>query len=401
MNDIHTINNSIIDIRYMYDNQWKNEFKNACQEKLIDKSAPYIVTVEDGVILPLKKEGDRPIWGKDGVLDKNDEFIKETKVAESFGGKYNYDSKHVEYLHETIVYIGVIPRQWGHFIIDTLCRLWYFIDRTELKDFKIAFCGWGWQNNEITGNYLETLKLLGIESEKLLFITNPVRVDKILIPSMTMGFSEKYNKKFKSVTNKIIEKVFTNETIRNLDVYDKIYFTRRKFAKNKYDVGEKEIEEYFNENGFKVLSPEKLTAAEQIYYINKCKVLACMQGTLSHNCVFMQDNGKLVMINRTGKINPPQLRLNQLYGINCVYIDAYAKRIEKHPIEYGQLPLWVEVNDNLKRYFLENRMKELKPGVLRGLYIKLRNFMQYYFLLAKGKTLSFIVGSFIKKRGAR
>ena len=65
----------------------------------------------------------------------------------------------------------------------------------------------------------------------------------------------------------------------------KIYFTRTQFSKK--DVGEWEIERGFKMNGYTVLAPEKLSLAEQAFYIHHADSIVSLAGTICHNYILI------------------------------------------------------------------------------------------------------------------
>ena len=59
--------------------------------------------------------------------------------------------------------------------------------------YRIAFCGKDFPDHKLTGNYLETLKILGVDEKRLLFIEKPTRAAKILIPEASYGDGKPYS----------------------------------------------------------------------------------------------------------------------------------------------------------------------------------------------------------------
>lgn len=348
------------------------------------KSTPTLTIIENGYILPTKTaEGFS--WGIGGVEDSNKKFVQASSVGtggHTFGGGYSFEDSNIDVLDENVIYIGIIPKHWGHFLIDTVSRFWPFL-LEKYRKYRVAFCGWGWQDGKISGNFLKAFELMGISEDQLIFVKYPIKVSKIIIPEATMEFGATWNKTYKDTVDQIAERALKDMSCLKLKKYKKIYFTRTQLLKSKLnEVGEKEIEELFSSAGFHVLAPEKLSLVEQIFYIRNCEVMASLSGTIPHNSVFAKNGTKIIILNRTPVINPPQIRINQLAHTEWLYIDVYTRKMELNPADYGDGPIQIEINNLLLQYFKDNDLP-IDPNVERKLTLsRIRNQLIYYGLLA-------------------
>ena len=343
-----------IDSRYLYDNHWAQELAEASARGYEVREAPRALVIEDGTILPTKRSPEKT-WGIGGALDADGNFVDDSRVGvSSFGGPYEYDESEVEHIDGTVIYIPIIPMHWGHFLIDVLCRMWYFLEETADQNCPILYCKWTNDPDELAPNYCEMLDLLGIDRSRLHLVKNVTRCQKIILPTATFSFREGCHPAYTGVIDAIVERAMQSDKIRDLSPHECIYLSRRRFKDAKLlDVGESDVEECFAANGFAVLYPETLSATEQIFYINSCKQMACMSGTVAHNAMFGSPDIKLSVLNRTCVANPPQISINALFHIDCTYVDVYSKWIESHPKQYGDGPIWIEVNDNLRNYLCD------------------------------------------------
>ena len=262
--------------KYMYDNEWTEKASKFFSKDHIEKTKPYVVKVKNGIILP-ERPGDLP-WGLGGCLDEAGNLIPESTVNGAYGGKYNFDENSIEKLDETVVLIPMIPKHWGHFIIDVISRLWIFLDdRFDTKNLKIYYCAFGWGEKKLSGNYLRFMEYLGI-ADRLIQVDHPIQAKEVWVPSFTMSYRISCNEEYKVPVEYVIQKVLASDKVKNLEPYEKIYFTRTHFATSQLkEIGEIDIEKTMQSNGYHILSPEKLNFEEQIYYIHQCKVMMAMQ----------------------------------------------------------------------------------------------------------------------------
>ena len=328
-----------------------DSFVNANQESPF---SPYVKEVENGFVLPSKVVKKGPPWGLGGALTDSFEFVEETRVETGFGGTYDFDKNIVPFVDETVIYIPCVIGHYGHFLINTLCRFWN-LDLLN-SNYKVAVCSWGF-GDEIDGAASLILDLLNVPKERRIIVKEPTKFKKLLIPSESFGYRANYSKCYKDIFNVLIEKVNKMDRFSTRDKYEKIYFTRRKLFKHKLnEIGEKEIEKAFAKNGFKVLAPEDLDIYEQIYYFSNCKVLASVCGTTTHNAVFMKKGSKIIVLNRTPEINPPQIKIAKLFDVDHVFVDCFDDKDNNKPPVYGVGPFHILINSNLQSFFADNDM---------------------------------------------
>ena len=349
----------------MFPNKWTKLTEQIANADYSSEEKPFFTVVDSGTVLPAKPF-DQKSWGLGGVVDSDGKIVT-ASLSKSFGGYYEADLKHCIEIPETVYYIPLIPRHWGHFLVDVISKLWFVLDQD--KGYRIAFCGEGWDENRITGNYLQLLSGLGIEEERLLYVQQVTRFDKILIPSATFGASDDktYNGfYYRKLVQRIIQEVMASPEISEMTPIRKVYFTRTGFYRAKVnEIGEKDIEKLFEKNGYTVLAPEKLPISEQIFYFQTADEIASLSGTIPHNAMFAGSNTRLIILNRTCIPNYTQIKINQMFNLSAVFIDCYSRWTERHPRTYGGKdggPIWVEVNNNLLNFFRNRKMSADEPA---------------------------------------
>ncbi len=363
--------------KYMYHNKWTAECEKLACLNQESKSEACAVCVENGILLP-QKAGEL-IWGQGGCLRADGTFVEESGISGAFGGRYEYGEAD-DYCDEAVIYIPIIPNHWGHFLIDTVSRLYILSDKTYYKkDKKIFYCSWRFEGGKLTGNYLRFFQLLGINEKSLIAVQKPVRVRKIIIPKAALSYSGIRSCKYMIPAKRIVKNVIDSGICDSLKAYERIYFTRTRLASSKKkEIGEEELEWLIANNGFQVMSPEKMSLEEQIYYIYHCKVMAGLSGTIPHNIIFAGNGMELVILNRTCMPNPPQFLLNRICkGVKVTYVDAYHKVTVKHPSDYGSGPFWIGVNKNVRRFCKDYGMAADRERK----HCHFKNALKYYSLL--------------------
>lgn len=349
----------------------RKEYERDCLKRLHKdykrKEPLQVQIIENGVILPRKdtsKTDFSYVWmGLGGVLDCKDNFIDlsgiqgfgENAGRMVFGGKYQYN-KPEEIFDEEILYMGAYQPHWGHFLLEYCTRLWYYIKYK--PNVRIAYCGFFCAPNDISGNYMEFLSLLGIKKEQLIDIRKPTRARKIIVPEQAF-LRDKY------ITDEyrmIIDFAYQNTDTACLLPHEKIYFTRVNYANTK-EHGEKEIRDIFEKNGYICLAPEELSVKEQIFYIRNCKEFVVFPGGASMNGVFAANGTKRIYLKKAYLPELPGdvFQIDQLTQAEKVtFVDCYFKPYKIFPTGYGEGPHFLGVTKELKKYLKQNNMKELQ-----------------------------------------
>lgn len=359
------------------DDLMKIEYIKEDKRKYFKNKKLKVEKVYNGIILPAYKEGNKNAsQGAGGVIDSNNKYIKLSaqlahNMVDRVNKKYNISKYDVTYINETVVYLNHFYKHWGHFLIDIISRMWYIIQNP--NKYKVVFTDKLGGCEKIEGNYLELLKIFGLKEENIIYIDHPTRFKKIIIPECSIYPGKYFTKEFKKIFKHI-----SNNVEDNIKIPEKIYLSRSLFKKSlEKEIGESSIEKFFNDNDYVSIHPERLPLREQIQYYKNSKEIVCINGTLSHNIVFSRDKTKIIIINKTYKLNKNQELINQLKNANVTYIDCH---ISLFPISYGKGPFIIVNNNNLKRFAKENNLKwkKTKLSFIKNLYYILWYIVKYF-----------------------
>ena len=302
----------------------------------------------DAILLPIKSRNDGSIWYMGGVLDADGHYIQETALkSEVCYNNYKIEGD-VPYIDEDVVYIGFYWDHYGHFIIEQLSRLWYFIKN---GDKKLKLCYSMANGMPLPGYIKQLFNILGITEQNSIKITEPTRFRSIIIPEMSTLASNWYTKEYKLIYDTIRSRV--------MPVYnDKVYLSRTHFEKSKeYEFGEWYIEKLFAVNGYKIVYPEELSFIEQLSIIKGAKTVACISGSLLHQMLFAQDGAELIVLQQFSGINSAQRLVNEMRRLKVTYIDCFA---ELPCVKQGVGPYLLVNNNTLRNYAKDNRFNSVE-----------------------------------------
>lgn len=302
---------------------------------------------EHAIVFP-RRIGSREqfVNGQGGVLDREGQFVPLSANPGRIGGMYPLED--ILYQDEKVVFCGYLYQHWGHFLVESTARLWYFLEQDPTVEKYVFFLDEN-EDRTVRGNFREFLELLGIW-EKAEFISRPTRYREMIIPEpayLCMQYwSENYIAVFDAAArNAVIDPSWTAP--------ERIFFTRSHFAKNSgYEFGMDALDDFFSKNGFTVLAPERLSLSQMIHYIRSASIVASISGTLPHNMLFGNNGQKLVVVERLVINVDHQVCINQMRQLDAAHIDANFPiyTIDTHG------PYMVGCNHILTRYAQENSL---------------------------------------------
>ncbi len=323
--------------------------------------------IENGYILPYKG----PIKDKTsgGVIDSNGTYIDSSGLHENNGCGYDVSKVNCTKLHKTAIYLGCWFPIWGHCITDNIKKLW-FLQTEECKKLLADGAELVYIINmndrfQLPTNYLHILEKLNIDVNAIKQITDITQYDKIIIPDNSIYRVDEtifYTKEFVSLKQQIVQNTAVSSN------YDKVYFSRSKYKKGKYDIGEKRIEDVFKYLGYKVIYPEQLSLDEQLTILHNCSHFAATEGSISHNSIFCKEGTEICLIRKGAYVNNYQMMINQMNNLKVTYIDAHLS-IFTNPQKEWEGPFFLYLNNNLLRFagipdiFNDFTMKSFKKYV--------------------------------------
>lgn len=274
-------------------------------------------TVSNAVILPLQKfQHDSLLFGRGGVVNEQGTYINTSAISNRIQGRYDYTVN--DYIDKKVVYCGFFINQWGHFLIESISRLWYFFENDASIDHYVFFLKKG-EKKSISGNFRSFFELLGIW-DKLEFINTPTQYREVVIPELSYSRLSYYSEQYKRIFTKISESISKHPQHTESQ---KIYLSRSKIKNiEKREFGLQLLDSFFKKNGYKILHPERLTLEELIIYINEADEIATLSGSIHHNLLFARDNKKIILIERNVINNEIQVDINRMKHFKTTYIDA-------------------------------------------------------------------------------
>lgn len=341
-----------------YSGVLQSDINELSQKLHVCSGSPKVREVENGLVLPRRaasKMQPKPYQGRGGVLDSDNRFIKESAIYDleipqnkffpyAFGGEYDFDEG--DYVDDEVVYLGLAHQHWGHFLLDIVQRLWICIDNPEyLNSKKFVFSAFQDNIDQWNSPFSDFFNFFGITTDKIEIVTVPTRFRNVIVPDVAVYPGKFIYPQFQEIFQRVVNTVM--QTPSALTPIEKVYFSRLHLKSHK-DIGENLIQKEFEESGFTVLFPEELTLREQIFYWQTSTQIACVNGTIPHNCVFGGQKVRLIILAKMRRMVGYQFTMDLVRGVPSVYVSCYKEPFRKFPISVSRGPFWIVVNQNVR-----------------------------------------------------
>lgn len=385
---------NIFDERYL-DEFTQNDFYKLSTKKYLLKKQLEVKVIDNGVVLPPKSNDSKIVdkfnnsnllIGKGGIVDARGRYLnissqKAEGMKDRVVGAYNFDESELRISEEKVIYLNYFIKQWGHFLLDVVGRLWYPLQQD--SETKIAYTCFSGEDSKIEGNYLEFFNLLGIDESRLLLVNKPTQFKQVIVPESSILPGSYYTSEYKEIFNKLVRNVKGRKPeLKNR----KIYCSRSKLqvAKNK-EFGESKIEKIFLNNGYSPIYPETMTLSDQIKALRSADVVVMSSGSLAHNLLFIDRGIEVFILNKTYRMNLHQFLINEISEAKVKFVDFY---IAPLPVLYGYGPFLMDITKSLRNFFDDNNFLYSPTSILTS--HDYRNFYKKWLWFYKKHIIKFI-----------
>lgn len=337
-------------INYQYMRPKKAATWKAWQEEPIEVREELTTwSGKNATILPVRKARyDLFYAGTGGVVDAEGNNVQISATLPTVSAGHSFDK--AEYCDQKVVYCGYMIKHWGHYLMEGVSRLWYFLENDPTID-RYIFAMDENEEREVKGNYRVFLELLGIW-DKITFINKPTTYREVVVPELAFRNHEYLSPKFTAIYESAAANIRLDPSWKK---YDKIFLSRSNFNHtNPLEFGQEVIDNFFHVNDYKILYPETLSLDQLIFYIRNAQIVASISGTPPHHMMFAHDGQQLIILERSAMNNPYQVCVDQLRKLHVTYIDAslpiYPVRMQgPHLMGYTrQLQAFAEDHGNMR-----------------------------------------------------
>lgn len=193
------------------------------------------------------------------------------------------------------VFGGYYNEIYGHFILESVARLWA-LGYPELADWNVVFFpirSYRPTESSYTRWFFEAfgLKRRNSPEPRIKIANRPTLVQRLVVPSRT------YDIQLGPQTNFAAQIRPITSTAQPADP-QMVYLSRRKLHLGNHKfINEKSIERVFGEHGFRTVHPQELPPQEQIDLYFSATHIAGSAGSALHNSIFAPADAEILAIN--------------------------------------------------------------------------------------------------------
>jgi len=199
-------------------------------------------------------------------------------------------------IDQPILYLGNSTGQFGHFLLDLASRFWA-VDWAVSNGIKIGV--YSPKRQGIFGFQTAFYKAAGLSDEHFVFIGEPVRLRKVYMPvplyRLHRGVHPEFIRLCSRLGANILSAEFGSPESRR-GIGDRIYFSRRLWAKRRVLTNESDVEGLFADLGFKIVNPETLGIGEQIRIARHARHIAAPIGSQTYLALFQRRSESLTIL---------------------------------------------------------------------------------------------------------
>ncbi len=180
------------------------------------------------------------------------------------------------------IYLGWFFNHYGHFMLESLARCWPLL---KAHDYDGYIFHLHIRAPSPSSRLFEFFDLLNIPRDKLVFVTQNLRVETLHIPSQQAVLSRALSPQMLQLYQHLGQTAW--ERLGRPAYSSKLYISRRLLPANmRHACNEHLLERHFREKGYSILHPQLLSPTEQLARFHVCRHLAGLEGSGLHNVLF-------------------------------------------------------------------------------------------------------------------
>ena len=229
----------------------------------LNRPAGPVELLRNAYVIPVPPSETPSRFLHSGVLDSNGDFVEQSISWTTSTQRVNQAPKMpdtAKRLHGRYIFGGILYGHFGHFIVESLARIWA-LDAEGVEADGILFTP-----KVLTfaaSSVLKQQHLASLLGARLPFVVarEPLQVDELYVPAQGFGMNDliEGSSAFRSFIN-----THAGASIEPMGE-EKLYISRSLLPRDRGSVlGEFKLEEYLREEGYDIFHPQRAKAEEQI-----------------------------------------------------------------------------------------------------------------------------------------
>lgn len=303
-------------------------------------------------------------------------------------------SKNLPHIAGTFLYGGLLMSHYGHFLTESLGRLWAYELVKDLNPYICFYAPWSIPNYLDENNYVnQILTGFGIPPERLVILNQLSILEKVIVPRQKYDYITRPDSVFLRFCKDF---TFRNDCPQGFENADKIYVSRTNLPKTDESeagvfvygrvIAESLFEEHLISQGYKIFHPELYNLFQQLTVYNSAQKIIFFSGTAVHSCILvpnLQADVAIIARAKGGEFFHNQL---QKYSQSVFYIESIRAQYQFGIPEYSALADidWYKVTTLLKERGFVNDILNLNRDEYNRL---VKSEVQTYIKLLSSDTI--------------
>jgi capsular polysaccharide biosynthesis protein len=263
----------------------REQFQRFCERSMRPRAALTLVEIDDAIFIG-RRDGNCRFDSTARRIDISCIHHHNEDVAEPWDAAETLPNLQVDItIREPIVFQSVFFPDWGHFLLESIARLWAICRLPELAEIPSLFAGAN-EPDSIGGTHREVLSLAGVRLLPPLDSSVRVRFTKCFVPSASLelgGFADPVHL---LAPHKAADRLLATERRDGRPVY----LSRSAVESHRPWVrpirNELEFEARLESYGVRVVHMQRHKLAEQVEIMNAHTVFIAPWGSALHNILF-------------------------------------------------------------------------------------------------------------------
>ncbi len=228
----------------------------------------------------------------------------------------------------TYFYGGVFNPHYGHFIVNTLSRLW-LLARTDSLPARLLFHGSGTPEEWFRIPFFrDIMEALSLTPDAVVSFRQPMLLHSLVIPGSSFQEQHHIHRVHAELGHRIGNKILENRTFQ--DGLPPVYLTKSGLAEGVGRiVNEPELEVELRAAGMEIVHPERLSLREQVAMFVERPFIVGTTGSAFHTSLFQPPRARLVLLSPIPGPNSNFLLIDAANRNDATYLYASDTKVVK------------------------------------------------------------------------
>jgi len=232
--------------------------------------------------------------------------------------------EHLAEVDEEIVYLGWLFTHYGHFLMQSLARIWFLAEAS--PSVRVVFhhpSPVDWKPKRWATPMLEAF---GVPEQRILVLHKPTRLRRLYVPealfdprSVAEDHKVRVHESMALPYQEVAQRIVGNTKPSTQPVY----LSRRLLpSSQRLMIGEAELEDALRHYGFRIAYPETMAFEDQVRLINAHTDIFSNAGSAAQNVLFALHTPRIHLLTNGAEFSPDYFMHSSLVGVPTTFINC-------------------------------------------------------------------------------